>query len=468
MNNDQLVLSIDIGTSSVKCGFFDQKGRIVSVSRVSSASSELEDAASRWEEALLSALQDCSDLLDSVAAVCVCGNGPTVIPVDETGNHCSATVVWNDPEISRIPGGTSLFLPAVKLAMERMEPMHSAVRWFCGTPEFITGRMTGNWYTFLPSREFIPFIWEKQEADMYQVPFHLLPPMCPLGERAGHIQLEWASVSKLPAGIPVFAGGPDYLMALLGTAVVEPGRVCDRAGSSEALNLCIAADTYREAKSQVHSEKIRVLPHCIPNRYTAAVMLPHSGLLYSRFLETAGADDVSEASLGERIFALSWLDDSFLPAVMETYYGLSSGGSLEASIGSVMNHLQQKDWALAGRIISEALGWIAVHGMMQLRSLGYPVTSLRISGGQSFSEGWNQLKADMLNLPVEVPILPDGELLGCASVSFSSMGLFDSFSQASETLYAPDRIISPGSERSKLFAGRMATLFPQQFRQIQP
>ena len=42
----------------------------------------------------------------------------------------------------------------------------------------------------------------------------------------------------LPSGVPVFDAGPDFIAALVGTATLFPGRLCDRAGSSEGLNLC--------------------------------------------------------------------------------------------------------------------------------------------------------------------------------------------------------------------------------------
>ena len=47
-----------------------------------------------------------------------------------------------------------------------------------------------------------------------------------------------ASLLGLPSGLPVFDSGPDFIAALVGTAALFPGRLCDRAGSSEGLNLC--------------------------------------------------------------------------------------------------------------------------------------------------------------------------------------------------------------------------------------
>lgn len=42
----------------------------------------------------------------------------------------------------------------------------------------------------------------------------------------------------LPPGIPVIGGGPDFVLTLLGTATVRPGRICDRSGTSDGINLC--------------------------------------------------------------------------------------------------------------------------------------------------------------------------------------------------------------------------------------
>ena len=53
----------------------------------------------------------------------------------------------------------------------------------------------------------------------------------------GWIKNNAASIG-LPSDVPVFDSGPDFIAALVGTATLFPGRLCDRAGSSEGLNLC--------------------------------------------------------------------------------------------------------------------------------------------------------------------------------------------------------------------------------------
>jgi hypothetical protein len=65
----------------------------------------------------------------------------------------------------------------------------------------------------------------------------------------GWIKKNAASIG-LPSGVPVFDSGPDFIAALVGTATLFPGRLCDRAGSSEGLNLCSPKFLRRRALGQ--------------------------------------------------------------------------------------------------------------------------------------------------------------------------------------------------------------------------
>ncbi len=419
--------------------------------------------ARQWEAAFLKGVQELGSQASEVTAVTFSGNGPSIVPVDSGGEPCGPAVLWNDPGIVKDPELQSLFLPVVRRLREYDSAAVRSARWFSGCPEYLAGRITGSWRTFLPSAEFASYIWSEGEILSCGFSPERFPPMAVLGSRIGAVQSWVSRISPLPKGIPVYAGGPDYIMALLGTAVTVPGRVCDRTGTSEALNICIA----HEDLPQSNTSGLRVLPHAVEGCRTAAVLLPDSGALFQQILASAGALRQPE-EFTRRLFSHQILDESFDEAVLSAVKLLQSGESFDASrILQLTGSEPGQNWVLAGRVLSEALGCLLCAGLERIKQLGYPVHAVRVSGGQ-MNSGWNRLKADFLRLPLEIPAIRDAELAGCAAACFTGSGLFSDIAEASESLYSLGETIQPDAARSMVLAQRMARLFPRQFPQKLP
>ena len=111
--------------------------------------------------------------------------------------------------------------------------------------------LTGNAVTVLPEKRFEPAWWTDDEAARFEIDKKKLPPFVPLGYAAGTLCREYAERLSVPC-IPVFCCGPDFAAALIGTNTLRPGRICDRAGSSEGINLC--------SDKPVFAEGVRTLP----------------------------------------------------------------------------------------------------------------------------------------------------------------------------------------------------------------
>jgi sugar (pentulose or hexulose) kinase len=103
--------------------------------------------------------------------------------------------------------------------------------------------------------------------------FDKLPPLIHTGEKIGTVTKDAEKLFGIKAGTPVFAGGSDFLMAILGTATLKPGQVCDRAGTSEGINFCC------EAKKKTKDPAIRVMPHITSGCTNISVRIEESSNL---------------------------------------------------------------------------------------------------------------------------------------------------------------------------------------------
>ncbi len=79
-----------------------------------------------------------------------------------------------------------------------------------------------------------------------------------------------------------------------------------------------------------------------------------------------------------------------------------------------------------------------------LVSLGAdPLRSVSLTGGAVRSGYWNQLRADVLGVPVELPATPD-PAYGMAILAASSGG---SLTETARRMVKTDRILEPGPQR---------------------
>lgn len=161
------------------------------------------------------------------------------------------TLLHNEPIPSSLtlPKTKSIFIPRL-LAFKQLYPTewNKASRIFSG-PEYLIYKLTGKALTILPEERFVPAYWTHEEllrCGFTQRDSDKLPPFVKSGKFAGQITAEAQELTGLYIGTLVFCGGPDFAVALIGTGTVLPGKLCDRAGSTEGLNLCTTKPVFAE------------------------------------------------------------------------------------------------------------------------------------------------------------------------------------------------------------------------------
>ncbi len=87
------------------------------------------------------------------------------------------------------------------------------------------------------------------------------------------------------------------------------------------------------------------------------------------------------------------------------------------------------------------------------REGGAEPVEIRACGGQASSNLWNQIKADVTGLPVKVPLIHDGELLGMALIAGKGAGIFASIKDAAERLVKISREFTPDPVCHRHYAG---------------
>ena len=430
------ILCADIGTSSLKTALVDLQGRVLSQYRHSfpKATCSHEEPCSpdfgenpcctqklfdgeHWLQALVEASinlrKQSPDAV--VEGICISGNGPTL--ATEQGE----IFLWNHPVPAALADEVqhclaqhklfSIFLPRL-LLFQRLFPQQwaEAATIFSG-PEYLIWRLTGTRLTILPEKRFQAAYWSEESLGALEIEGKKLPGFVELGTTAGPLLPAMAEKLGLPEETPVFCGGPDFTVALIGTNTLEPGKLCDRAGSSEGINLCLAENP-AQALREAGIEGIRVLPSVVPGLFNASVLIPDSGTRFS----TLKKEVAPRMSYQEFVEAL----------------------------------LQEPPLSQAGLQLMEELA-VEVREAYQKLSAVARLTGTRLppyistTGGQAKNPRWLQFKSAIVGTGFSITTCADAELVGDAVLAYCGLGRFNSIQEGAERLvrihqtFFPDR-----------------------------
>ena len=428
-NSEPCVLSIDIGTSAMKGGIISLKGELFSFGRIALADTSRNDFLDWngliWNRALGDLIKTLSkktvlSQLD-IRAVVVSGNGPTMVPIGYDGNLVGSAHLWVDKREKRIPGQKSFFLPGAAWIKENSPLVYDKTKYFLGCPEYISYLLTGNFTGFTTTKAFDPYIWTKEGIDIYGLDLQKFPELIRIGMPIGAVTKDAEDSTGIPGGIPVYAGGSDFIMAILGTASIIPGRTCDRAGTSEGINYCSA--------EPVENARIRVLPHVVDGYYNAAGILSSTGAIFEWFRRISGQKNKAYSEMMEEIRQIG--HSTHIPGF---YPSLHRGAVWEFSGGLFIGLEVDHGPAEMGRAVTNAIAYGVRDLIETLERNNCPIESLRVSGGQGRSDIWNQMKADITGKNIEVPLVIDTELMGNACAGFTASGFFTSLEESAESL----------------------------------
>ncbi|MDR2783668.1 MAG: sugar kinase [Treponema sp.] len=410
MLKKSLVLSVDIGTSSLKAMLIDSDGFPAAFAR--EAYPVPADAALTevWENAFASAISALSaeytarnglNAADRLEAICISANGPTLVPYTIDGKSLPP-LLWCDGRVAGTVSGESaevktLFLPHVAWFAQNEPALYEKTKYFISAQEWVSFMLGAEPVTALPNELYKKYYWNERQCALFGLDMAKFPPFVEMGNVIGHVSEKAAQRFNLRPHIPITAGAPDFIAALIGTGVMEPGLVCDRAGTSEGINLCASLSGTGEAPAggTPTFDGLRTLPHIHKDQWNLGCIIPQSGSLFDQYR--------LESNQQQRDY-----DELLRNILQEKSKGYTT---------LVMMALQVKN----------ALGIFQKNG--------FAIAEMRVSGGQAKSRLWNQFKADLTGCVIVVPEITDGELAGNACLAAVALGRAKNIDEAAVQLF---------------------------------
>jgi sugar (pentulose or hexulose) kinase len=460
-----LILCADIGTSSLKAALISIDGHEIAFSRVSYGKAP--DApvfAGDWEAALAKALGELFSRAEAApatlapAALCVSGNGPTLVPVTAAGEALKP-LFWHEgpqgaPRTGEGPVLRSFFLPHVVRFLKERPGEYAKTKWLFSTQEWLSWRLGADAVTVLSAADYEPFYWDAGQIAALGLDGSMLPPFAALGSVIGRLspaavlRLSGAGgfgEAALPAGIPLLAGGPDFIMALIGAGVIRPGMVCDRAGTSEGINYCCGF--------RPESSTLRVLPQVTKGYWNVSAILPVSGKYFDWYKTITGQQERDYGDLLREIIS----DTPGTKFPKGFFFPNSTPPGGKGFVFLAEHAVTDTDRAGMGRAVLEAMGFMVRGGVETLYAEGFPVNEMRLSGGQGKNRLWNQLKADITGTVLLVPEIADGELGGAAVLGAMALGAAADIMEGTERVVHIKERFEPIQEITAVYKERFDT-----------
>ncbi|MBB6482192.1 xylulokinase [Spirochaeta isovalerica] len=435
-----MILAVDIGTSSIKGAIISPEGYAFAYHKVHLFPEDRnypgEGYAGSWKSGFI----EIASILrrQDISAVVISGNGPTIVPLGKEGEILHTPLMWMGRENSSLEGTHSFYLPKINWLKENCPSVYEATDVFLTTSSYITWLLTGEKAVVSAHDEFDRYIWSGQDIEKYHMKESRFPPIVTMGAVIGKISSAGSSLTGLPAGVPVVGGGVDFMVSLIGTGVVRPGRTCDRAGTSEGINFC--------SDKPVPDTRLRTLPHAVEGLYNVSGILSSTGSLFEWYRRITGQENYGYAETLSAIKSVAAGSGTpmFFP-------GLKDGGLWEFSNGMAVGLEAYQGRNELGRAVMESIGYAVRRAVELFEENDCPIGELRVSGGQGKNVIWNQIKADITGCSILVPEVEDAELLGGACLASAALGRFDNFLEASDELVRIKKIFYPDKKEEAVY-----------------
>ena len=298
-------------------------------------------------------------------------------------------------------------------------------------------------------------MWSKELCSQFGLDAAKLPRIIDPSTTIGEVSERAAREFGLAPGTPIAAGAGDTAANALGAGVVRPGMLFDVAGTAAVLAGCtdeFVADTKHRALLTMRS--------IIPGIWNPLAYIGGGGLALrwfrDRFFNTSRGETLpASEDLYPEMIALA---EGAAPGSDGLFFSPHLGGRICPSspemrgawVGVSWSHTQ----AQFARAILESIAYEYAYYLEILRELlpHLKLVEARAVGGGARSDAWNQIKADVLGVPVQRLKGSEFGTWGAAMVAGKAAGLItDLASHAEECATASGAPCLPSDSNHQMY-----------------
>jgi len=453
-----LTAGVDLGTQSVRMVLLEADGTQAGsgsapLSSLRSGGVRHEQDPESWWEAVGDAAGEAMGSVGDrdISGLAICSTSGTILLADKEGNPVTSAIMYNDGRASdeakwaqeageevwdslgyRISG--SYALPRLIWLLENGYGdsasliMHQA--------DFVTSRLAGepvttDWsHALKTGYDLINDRWPEQVMDRLNVPIEMLPPAVRPGTRIGEVGKDAAKHTGIPAGTPIHAGMTDSCAAQIAAGALEEGRWNSVLGTTLALK-GVTRELLKDPSGAVYC-----------HRHPDEGWLPGGA-------SSTGAGIISEIFPDTDLDALNDRAERRGPSSAVVYPLASRGERFPFAEPEAEGFWvgEPEDETDRFRAVLEGVAFVERLCFTHLKGLGASVSGpVSATGGGAKSRLWSQIRADVLGVPVTVPVSTEG----CVGMAILARAGEDSVAEAASKMSQTRWEFEPNGNDGKL------------------
>jgi xylulokinase len=371
-----------------------------------------------------------------------------VIPIDASGQPLHPAIIWmdrragaqcervrqhlDDEQIFQRTGlnlDASHVAPKIRWLADQRPEIYVRAAYFLLPGSYMAYALTGEFgvdYSNASSTLLLDVhtkTWSALMADAFEIDVNKLAPLSAATARLGKLRPNVAERLGLDIDTSVMVGCGDEHAACLGSGVARPGIVGDIAGTAEPV--CAASqDALFDATRLVETHC-----HADPDLWLLENPGFVSGGNYRWFRDQfAKGESYAELDAEAARVAPGAEGLTFLPSLM----GAMAPTWNEAARGTYAGFTLAHTRGHFVRALLEGSAYAVRDITTQMQLAGMELRELRVVGGGAKSPLWNQIKADVTGLQVNVPEITETTALGAAFLALVGIGAYSSLTEVSE------------------------------------
>ena len=458
------IIAHDLGTTGNKATLYDQDGALVGSAFYAY---DTEFAHTGWAEqdpgdwwaavchTTRQVLAETNTPPADVACITFSGQMMGCVPLDENARHIRSAIIWADQrsteqeawvgeriapeEVYQITGhrlSASYSLTKALWIRDNQPDIYAQAHKLVHAKDAMIARLTGKFVTEPSDASGMNLYdlengdWSGPILDASGLDPAKLPDIVQSIDVVGEVLPEVAEEVGVPAGTPVVAGGGDGPCAAVGAGVISEGVAYNYVGSSSWIAIASNAPIYDP------DYRTFTFGHLVPGMFTPTGTMQAAGASYQWARNELAKQEFDFAEqLGVSPYELMNLKGSkspvgadglvFLPYLMGERSPRWNTKARGAFVGLTIRHSQ----ADMIRAVLEGVTFNLRVILEAFTKQGSQVEAMRLIGGGAIGRFWNQIMADIYEMPVyRLAILEEATSMGAAVAGGVGVSLYPDFS----------------------------------------
>ena len=297
--------------------------------------------------------------------------------------------------------------------------------------------------------------WSKELIELIGLPEDIYAPVYEPGSIIGEVSENIARETGLKAGTPVITGGGDTQMGLTGSGSVRPGLFTIVGGTFWQTAL---VTDYPLIDPEF---RLRTLCHAVPGQWMIEGIGFFHGFTMRWFRDGFCQTEKKEALLeGADPYDLMEKLASGIPPGSNGVQAIFSNimnarqwkHAVPSFVGFDLMRPESTGKAACIRALEEHAAYTSrAHYKILTDISGLKAGTITFCGGSSRGTLWPGIIADVLGVPVRVPVVKESTALGAAMFAGMALGWYSAISEASDRLVKWERVIEPDIENMKAY-----------------